>query len=287
MVKLFQLKASNRWRDCSFKDLLMLLKDMLPQGNTVPKTVYEAKQIIYPLGSEVKKIHACKNDCILYHGPEYKDLEKCPICGLNRFNHRKYGGDDENCNRNRRKGGPKKVFWYFPIISRLKHYIVNKESELLGWHKEKHKQDAEMIRHPTEATQWQNIDSQNLEFAIDSMNIRITMSIDGMNPFMNSSTHSTWPIVLMILNLPPWLCNKWRYIMMSGLIPGPQEPRNDINIYFRPLVEDLKELWYNDGVQVWDDHKHEYFGLEAILFVTVSDSPVAHNLLGQSKKVGC
>jgi hypothetical protein len=32
MVKLFQLKASNGWSDCSFKELLMLLKDMLPQG---------------------------------------------------------------------------------------------------------------------------------------------------------------------------------------------------------------------------------------------------------------
>jgi hypothetical protein len=28
MVKLFQLKASNGWSDCSFKDLLTLLKDM-------------------------------------------------------------------------------------------------------------------------------------------------------------------------------------------------------------------------------------------------------------------
>jgi hypothetical protein len=43
MVKLFQLKASNKWSDVSFKDLLMLLKDMLPQDNDVPKTVYEAK----------------------------------------------------------------------------------------------------------------------------------------------------------------------------------------------------------------------------------------------------
>jgi hypothetical protein len=82
---------------------------MLPQGNTVPETVYEAKQIICPLDLEVEKIHACKNDCILYCGPEYEDLKKYPICGLNRFNHRKYGGDDENCNRNRRKGEPKKV----------------------------------------------------------------------------------------------------------------------------------------------------------------------------------
>jgi hypothetical protein len=44
MVKLFQLKASNRWSDDSFKDLLTL-QDMLPQGNAVPETVYEAKQI--------------------------------------------------------------------------------------------------------------------------------------------------------------------------------------------------------------------------------------------------
>jgi hypothetical protein len=46
------------------------------------------------------------------------------------------------------------------------------------------------------------------------------MSTDGINPFMNSSTHSTLQIVLTILNLPPWLCNKRKYIVMSGLIPG-------------------------------------------------------------------
>jgi hypothetical protein len=118
MVKFFQLKTSNRWSDGSFKDLLTLLKDMLPQGNSIPETVYEAKQIICLLGLEVEKIYACKNDCILYCGEEYEDLEKCHICGLNRFNRRKDGGDDDNCNR--RKGGPKKVFWYFPIIPRLK-----------------------------------------------------------------------------------------------------------------------------------------------------------------------
>jgi hypothetical protein len=43
MVKLFLVKASNRWSDCSFKDLLTLLKDMLPQGNAVLETVHEVK----------------------------------------------------------------------------------------------------------------------------------------------------------------------------------------------------------------------------------------------------
>jgi hypothetical protein len=66
---------------------------------------------------------------------------------------RKDDGDDENYDR--RKGRPKKVFWYFPIIPHLKHWFVNnKESELLRWHKEKHKKDARMIRHPAVATKW-------------------------------------------------------------------------------------------------------------------------------------
>jgi hypothetical protein len=74
--------------------------------------------------------------------------------------------------------------------------------------------------------------------------------------------------------------------MMSRLIPGLQQLRNDIDTYFRPLVEDLKMLWYNNRVEAWDYHKCEYFQLKVILFVIVSDSPVAHNLLEQSKKVG-
>jgi hypothetical protein len=100
----------------------------------------------------VEKIHACKTDYILYHGPEYEDLEKCSICGLDRFNHRKDNSDDENYNRNRKRV-PKNVFWYFPIIPRLKHWFANKmESELLRCHKEKHKQDTGMIRHSTDVT---------------------------------------------------------------------------------------------------------------------------------------
>jgi hypothetical protein len=86
--------------------------------------------------------------------------------------------------------------------------------------------------------------------------------------------------MLTILNLPHWLCNKLKYIMMSGLIPRLHQPGNDIDTYFRPLVEDLKVLCNNNGVLVWDEHKREYFQHQAILFVTVSDSPAARNLSG-------
>nr|AAX95309.1 Transposase family tnp2, putative [Oryza sativa Japonica Group]ABA93248.1 transposon protein, putative, CACTA, En/Spm sub-class [Oryza sativa Japonica Group] len=54
-------------------------------GNKLPETTYEAKKIVCPLGLEVHKIHACPNDCILYRGEEYENLEACPVCKALRY----------------------------------------------------------------------------------------------------------------------------------------------------------------------------------------------------------
>ncbi|GJN39559.1 hypothetical protein PR202_gb28684 [Eleusine coracana subsp. coracana] len=59
-LKLLQLKATHHLTDRGFKALLDLLKDMLPEGNEIPQTTYEAKQNICPLGLEVEKIHAVR-----------------------------------------------------------------------------------------------------------------------------------------------------------------------------------------------------------------------------------
>jgi hypothetical protein len=50
-----------------------------------------------------------------------------------------------------------------------------------------------------------------------------------------------------------------KYIMMPRLILRPRQPGIDINTYFRPLVEYLKVLWYNNGVHVRDEHNRVYF----------------------------
>ncbi|XP_020271787.1 uncharacterized protein LOC109846957 [Asparagus officinalis] len=52
-------------------------------------------------------------------------------------------------------------------------------------------------------------------------------------------------LILMPYNLPPWLCMKESFFMMSLLIPGPHAPGNDIDVFLRPLVDELKELWDN------------------------------------------
>ena len=67
VLGLVNLKARFGWSDKSFTELLVLLKNMLPNDNMLLKSHYEAKKILCPVGIEYKKIHACPNDCILYN----------------------------------------------------------------------------------------------------------------------------------------------------------------------------------------------------------------------------
>ncbi|KAK1614095.1 hypothetical protein QYE76_019612 [Lolium multiflorum] len=175
-------------------------------------------------------------------------------------------GDDVEGQKPRKKV-PAKVMWYAPIIPRLKRLFRNKEhAKLLRWHKEDRKSDGE-LRHPADGTQWRKIDREFKYFAADARNIRFGLSTDGMNPFgEQSSSHSTWPVTLCIYNLPPWLCMKRKFIMMPVLIQGPKQPGNDIDVYLRPLVDELLQLWGRPGVRVWDEHKEEEFDLRALLF---------------------
>lgn len=115
------------------------------RGTCYPKTTYDAKKIIFPLGLEVERIHACKNDCILFCG-DYADLNECPECRLSRYKRRKDGGDEE-----RTKGAPRKVAWYFSIIPRLKRLFANsKDAKLMRWHEEDCKKD-QYLRHPEDS----------------------------------------------------------------------------------------------------------------------------------------
>jgi hypothetical protein len=87
-----------------------------------------------------------------------------------------------------------------------------------------------------------------------------------------------------MFNLPSWLCMKRKFIMMSVLIQGPKQPGSDIDVYLRPLVDELLTLWSKEGVPVWDANKEETFDLRALLFITINDWPTLSNLSGQSNK---
>jgi hypothetical protein len=81
----------------------------------------------------------------------------------------------------------------------------------------------------------------------------------------------------------PWLCNKRRYMMMSVLISGPSQPGINIDVYLRPLIDDLLKLWKEEGVRVYDGFRKEFFNLCAMLFTTITDILGNRSISGQCK----
>jgi hypothetical protein len=73
-----------------------------------------------------------------------------------------------------------------------------------------------------------------------------------MNLFFDlSSSHSTWPVILTIYNLPHWLCQKRRYLLLTYIISRPKQLGNNIDVFLEPLMEDMKILW-EDRVKMMD-----------------------------------
>jgi hypothetical protein len=109
-----------------------------------------------------------------------------------------------------------------------------------------------------------------------------------MNPFGEiRNPHSTWPVIMCIYNLPPWLCHKRKYLLLTTLISGPKQTGVDIDVFLEPLMEDMQKLWKH-GVNVWDEYKKEHFNLKAIIFCTINDNPAQLAPGGQVKgKTGC
>jgi hypothetical protein len=107
-----------------------------------------------------------------------------------------------------------------------------------------------------------------------------------MNPFNErNNDHSTWPVSLY--NIPTYLCQKRKYLLLTILISGPKQPGIDINVFLEPLMEEMERLW-RVGEPMYDAFRKEDFICRAIIFVTTNDYPALFVLSGQFKgKIGC
>ncbi|WJX27971.1 hypothetical protein P8452_16742 [Trifolium repens] len=83
----------------------------------MPKSYYQAKQLVAKLGLGVKRIDCCVNGCMLYYNNEFGvsdgALLECKFCHEPRYRVAK------NSRSSRRKPVPRKAMFYLPIIPRL------------------------------------------------------------------------------------------------------------------------------------------------------------------------
>nr|GEU61222.1 hypothetical protein [Tanacetum cinerariifolium] len=109
------------------------------------------------------------------------------------------------------------------------------------------------------------------------------LATDGFNPFGNlSQAYSMWPVILTTYNLPPWLCMKDSSFMLTLLIYGLKFPGKDIDVYLRPLIDDLKVLWALKGVETIDIATGQKFNMRAMVLWTINDFLALSSLSGWS-----
>ncbi|XP_027174679.1 uncharacterized protein LOC113774329 [Coffea eugenioides] len=272
VVHILHLKTMNRWTCKSIDMLLKFLIQVFPMAS-IPSSYYDAKNLIRELGLKCEKIHACENDCALYW-KENESLDHCP---------------NEKCKAPRYKSPgskiPRKVLRYFPLKSRLQRLFINKEiAQDMRWHKERRVPKENTMTHPADSIAWKEFDNSHPSFAEDSRNVRLGLSTDGFNPYGNmNNAYSIWPVILVPYNLPPWKCLKDPFFLLSMIIPGPKCIGNDMDIFFRPLIDELKEF-FDTGFETYDAAVGEKFMLRAALLWTISDFPAYAYLSGWSTK---
>ena len=194
IVNLLHLKVYNKWSYKFFDMLLDFLQQVLPNGETLPKSHYEARNMLNDLGLGCISIHACKYDCALFW-EEFEQCEQCPTCGTSRW----------KIDDGKGKKIQHKILRYFPLKSRLQRlFLSSKTAADMRWHKDKRVDDEIFLRHPVDCKAWKDFDKKFSLFSQDSRNVRLVLVIDGFNPFGNkSNSHSMWPVILYSYNFPP------------------------------------------------------------------------------------
>jgi hypothetical protein len=264
-------------------ELLMLLSmSILPVGNCLPKSEYEANKLLRKLGLAYNMIHACPKGCCLFNG-DLEDYEQCPVCESERY---------RMCGRSRI---PSMILRHFPLIPQLQRMFSSKKlSKLNMWHHFHKSQDGKM-RHTADSPQWNFVHSE-LEpeagdnmFGKDPRDIHLGLALDGMNPYSEKrSTLSLTPVIMFNYNLPPWMVTKKYFVMLCLLIPTKLSlTGSNFDVFLQPLVDELQQLWNQAGILTRDARAYmgmSHFKLRAALMWTLHDFPAYGLISGLTTK---
>ena len=99
---------------------------------------------------------------------------------------------------------------------------------------------------------------------------------------MNLS-YSIWPVIVFPYNLPLNMCMRKEYNFLTLMVPGPYSLGKCLDVYMRPLIDELQGLWEN-GLPTFDRHGQTSFMMKAAVIWTISDYPAYGMFSGQQTK---
>ena len=152
------------------------------------------------------------------------------------------------------KGGetrlyPFRVYCYNSIISTLEQFLKRPTfmAKLESWRQRNvpHGMLADVFDGGI-WKEWQYVDGK--PFLAAPHNYAFMTNVDWFQPFKHS-VYSVGAIYMVLMNLPRSERFKPENVFLVGIIPGPKEPKGNINTY-QPLVAELNKLWTGAKVKV-------------------------------------
>ena len=264
---------------------------ILQVASGFPKTLYSVRKILR-YTNKFKRFCVCpkchtshkEEDCIII-GPGNTMLSA--VCEHVEFPHHPQRSRREKCGTvlmkkinvgNKYKLVPRKMFVYNGVIASLKRLMTRpgcldcceswRESRSDGFMSDVF--DGELWKH------WLHFNGK--PFLETPGNLLLLLNVDWFQPFTHSP-YSAGIMYLAIQNLPRSLRFKPENIIIIATIPGPKEPKLNINDYLKPLVDELLELW--SGVRI--DTPHSVLKSRLVrcaLACICSDIPAMRKLCG-------
>ncbi|XP_050238349.1 uncharacterized protein LOC126687835 [Mercurialis annua] len=219
-------------------DTCRLLQELLPENNKMPKFFANIKKLVKGLGLPVEVIECCLHNCMIYWGAD-EDLTHYKVCTFPRWK-----PVTKSNSAKRRANVPYKKMFYFPLTPRLQRLYASKATaKHMTWHAE-HEMEDEKMCHPSDSPAWKRFSELHTDFADETRNIRLGLCTDGFQPFGSFGTqYSSWPVIVTPYNLPPGMCMKDEFMFLTILVPGPGNPKDQMDIFLQPLIAELNQLW--------------------------------------------
>ena len=94
------------------------------------------------------------------------------------------------------------------------------------------------MMHPSNGEAWKHFNSVHPYFSAQSSNVHLELCTNRFSPFGSFAA-------------PLGMCMRSEFMFLSMVIPGPNSPGHNIDVYFRPLIDELMQLW-SSGALTYD-----------------------------------
>lgn len=232
------------------QDRLLQIVNALPKSMLTIQTAFKQDNFIeYVVCPKCCKLYLL-SDCIIdNHGQVTSKL-----CDYIEFPDHPFSSQRKACSEillKRIKVGkkiklvPRKVYVYRSIIQSLKAMMGRKNFlEKCDLWRSRPKNNAQnFMADIYDGKLWQDMTTiDGRPFLALPNNLCLSLNVDWFRVYKHSP-YSAGPIYLVILNLPRHERYKEENIILAGIIPGPKEPKEHINTFLSPLVQDLQRLY--------------------------------------------